>query len=208
MLTHLSTSNEACSRKPRPPGGLRRRGRLLRCASSEMEGVAFVGTPRICSSRTQRGPRDFRLGLLARLHHFFPGNFAPTIDGHLAKDRCECAFRRAYPDVLRLALCHAPQELLQSIHGDVVSDFSVTGPLPVLIVQYSRAVSITPLSPMYRSRFDRKNFGVICEPINVNWTLFGVIIRDAQMIEQVPTLFHGAAAGADCLQRMPRRETS
>ena len=56
------TSNEAW----RDPGGCGGAGPSpLRCASSEMEGIAFVGTPHIWARGAQRRDHaDFRLGLL------------------------------------------------------------------------------------------------------------------------------------------------
>ena len=66
MLTHCV--DEQRSMQPQTPAARRvaaARAHLLRCASSAMEGIAFVGTPRIWPPwRTQRGPRDFRLGPL------------------------------------------------------------------------------------------------------------------------------------------------
>ena len=66
MLTHCV--DEQRSMQPQTPAARRvaaARAHLLRCASSEMEGIAFVGTAsHLAPWRTQRGARDFRLGLL------------------------------------------------------------------------------------------------------------------------------------------------
>ena len=65
MLTHCVDEQRSVQRKPRPPGGLRRHGPIcfvappLRWKASHSSHASHLAP-----WRTQRGPRDFRLGLL------------------------------------------------------------------------------------------------------------------------------------------------
>ena len=74
MLTHCVDEQRSMQPLPLAAGGLCvPRAHLLRCASSEMEGHRICRhASHLAPWRTQRGPRDFRLGLLGAPYFFFP----------------------------------------------------------------------------------------------------------------------------------------